>query len=33
VLLRVRRAFSDEDRERFKETFAPFEGKTSGRYV
>jgi hypothetical protein len=33
VLLRVHRVFSDEDRERFKETFAPFEGKTSGQYV
>jgi Transposase DDE domain/Transposase domain (DUF772) len=33
VLLRVWRALSAQDQERYKETFAPFEGKTSGQYV
>ena len=33
VLLRVWRILSDEDKARFAETFAPYEGKTSGQYV
>lgn len=33
VLLRVYRVFSEEDKERFRESFEPFVGKSSGQYV
>jgi len=33
VLLRAYRVFSEEDKERFRESFEPFVGKSSGQYV